>query len=167
LVPYHFEGKASSKTQETLQVKQNRLEGMIGRLGKKDPQSDPIGFARAHMSLEGKVLSYAPGTSYQDVQKHLAQLGGTPHPMLSGQEETEAFAKDFNEYLAKNEGDREESGGFKAVWDKHCERVGNTLGAYHSLCQEVIDQTPGEDDLKLCAAVMKPFAAMPKASRKP
>lgn len=162
LVPYHFEGKASDKTQETLRVKQDRLQGMIGRLGKKDPQSDPIGFARAHMSLEGKALSYAPGTSYQDVQKHLAQLGGTPHPMLSGQEETEAFAKDFNEYLAKNEGDRAESGGFKAVWDKHCERVGNTLGAYHSLCQEVIDQTTGEDDLKLLRSSHEAFRGYAK-----
>ncbi|WP_458128746.1 hypothetical protein [Pseudomonas sp. Z2-11] len=162
LVPYHFEGKASDKTQETLRVKQERLQGMIGRLGKKDPEGDPIGFAREHMKLEAKVLSYAPGTSYQDVQKHLAELGGTPHPMLSGQDETEAFAKDFNEYLAKNEDDREESGGFKAVWDKHCERVGNTLGAYHSLCQEVIDQTPGEGDLKLLRSSHEAFRGYAK-----
>ncbi|MFL6609687.1 MAG: type III effector [Pseudomonas sp.] len=162
LVPYHFEGKATDKTQETLQVKQERLQGMISRLGKKDPEKDPIGFARAHMSLEGKALSYAPGTSYQDIQKHLAELGGTPHPMLSGHEETEAFVKDFNEYLGKNEADREESGGFKAVWDKHCERVGNTLGAYHSLCQEVIDQTPGEDDRKLLESSHKAFRGYAK-----
>nr|BFE93218.1 hypothetical protein GCM10020185_37540 [Pseudomonas brassicacearum subsp. brassicacearum] len=99
------------------------------------------------MSLEGTVLDFAPGTSYQDVQKHLTELGGTPHPMLSGHEETEAFVKDFNEYLGKNEDARKEDGGFKAVWDKHCERMGNTLGAYHSLCQEVIDSTTEEKDL--------------------
>jgi hypothetical protein len=90
-------------------------------------------------------LDYAPGTSYQDIQKHLTELGGTPHPMLSGQEETKAFLQDFNEYLGKNDKDRKDSGGFGAVWDKHCARVGDTLGAYHSLCQEVIDNTPEGD----------------------
>lgn len=147
LVPYHFEGQATDKTQQTLRTRQQRLTGLVNSLGKKNPDSDPIGYAREHMSLEGKVLGYAPGTSYQDVQKHLAELGGTPHPMLSGHEETEAFVKDFNEYLGKNEDARKEDGGFKAVWDKHCERMGNTLGAYHSLCQEVIDSTSQEKDL--------------------
>lgn len=162
LVPYHFEAKASDKTQETLRVKQERLQGMIGRLGKKDPERDPIGFAREHMKLEAKVLSYAPGTSYQDVQKHLAELGGTPHPMLSGQEETEAFAKDFDAYLGMSKADRKESGGFAAVWDKHCGRVGNTLGAYHSLCQEVIDNTPEGDDRKSLQSSHAAFRAYAK-----
>ncbi|XXD89737.1 type III effector [Pseudomonas sp. Z4-7] len=162
LVPYHFEGKASDKTQDTLKTRQHRLTALIKDLGKKSPDNDPIGYARQHMALEATVLDFAPGTSFQDIQKHLAELGGTPHPMLSGQEETEAFAKDFNEYLAKNEGDREESGGFKAVWDKHCERVGNTLGAYHSLCQEVIDQTPGEGDLKLLRSSHEAFRGYAK-----
>ncbi|MCQ6256410.1 type III effector [Pseudomonas sp. Q11] len=147
LVPYHFEGKPTDKTQQTLKTRQQRLTGLVNNLSEKTPDSDPIGYAREHMSLEGKVLGYAPGTSYQDVQKHLGELGGTVHPMLSGQEETEAFTKDFDEYLSKNEGDRKEGGGFKAVWDKHCERMGNTLGAYHSLCQEVIDSTSQEKDL--------------------
>lgn len=146
LVPYHFTGKSTDPTQQALASKQNRLEGMISRLAKKDPESDPIGFARSHMALEGKVLSYAPGTSYQDVRQHLAELGGTAHPMLSGHDENEAFTADFNEYLSKSESEREDDGGFKAVWDKHCERVGNTLGAYHSLCQEVIDKSEGHED---------------------
>ncbi|QKS84065.1 type III effector [Pseudomonas bijieensis] len=145
LVPYHFEGQATDKTQQTLRTRQQRLTGLVNSLGKKNPESDPIGYAREHMTLEGTALGYAPGTSYQDIQKHLAELGGTPHPMLSGQEETEAFVQDFNEYLGKNDKDRKESGGFGAVWDKHCARVGDTLGAYHSLCQEVIDNTPEGD----------------------
>lgn len=148
LVPYHFEGKASDKTQDTLKTRQHRLTALIKDLGKKSPDNDPIGYARQHMALEATVLDFAPGTSFQDIQKHLAELGGTPHPMLSGQEETEAFAKDFNAYLGMSKADRKESGGFAAVWDKHCGRVGNTLGAYHSLCQEVIDNTPEGDDRK-------------------
>ena len=148
LVPYHFAGKASNATAEKFTTLQSRLTADIKKLGKMDPESDPIGFARAHMALEGKALDYAPGTHYQEVRKHLAGLGSAPHPMLSGQEETDAFAKDFNEYLGMSKEARKESGGFAAVWDKHCGRVGNTLGAYHSLCQEVIDNTPEGDDLK-------------------
>jgi len=146
LVPYHFEGKPSDTTQQTLRTRQQRLTGLVNTLGKKNPDSDPMGYAREHMSLEGKVLGFAPGASYQDVQKQLVELGGTPHPMLSGQEETAEFVKDFNEYLGMSEEDRKEGGGFKAVWDKHCGRVGNTLGAYHSLCQEVIGSTPEGDE---------------------
>lgn len=145
LVPYHFEGQATDKTQQALRTRQQRLTVLVNSLGKKNPDSDPIGYAREHMTLEGQVLDYAPGTSYQDIQKHLTELGGTPHPMLSGQEETKAFLQDFNEYLGKNDKDRKDSGGFGAVWDKHCARVGDTLGAYHSLCQEVIDNTPEGD----------------------
>ncbi|MDO7895747.1 type III effector [Pseudomonas citrulli] len=150
LVPYHFEGKPSDTTQQTLRTRQQRLTGMVNTLGKRNPDSDPIGYAREHMSLEAKILGFAPGTSYQDVQKQLVELGGTPHPMLSGQEETVEFVKDFNEYLGKSDKDKKEDGGFKAVWDKHCGRVGDTLGAYHSLCQEVIENTPeGEDRTNL------------------
>ncbi|MBT2340263.1 MULTISPECIES: type III effector [Pseudomonas] len=147
LVPYHFTGSATDPTQQAFASKKARLEGMIGRLGKKDPEADPIGFARAHMTLEGKALSYAPGASYQDMHQHLAELGGTTHPMLSGREETDAFSADLDKYLSKNEIAREAGGGFKTVWDAHCERVGNTLGAYHSLCQEVIDNSLGHEDL--------------------
>jgi len=146
LVPYHFEGKPSDTTQQTLRTRQQRLTGLVNTLGKKNPDSDPIGYAREHMSLEGKILGFAPGASYQDVQKQMVELGGTPHPMLSGQEETAEFVKDFNQYLGMSEEDRKEGGGFKAVWDKHCGRVGNTLGAYHSLCQEVIGSTPEGDE---------------------
>ncbi|WP_434578998.1 type III effector [Pseudomonas sp. Z5-35] len=148
LVPYHFAGDASEATAKKFTSMQSRLTADIKNLGKMNPESDPIGFARAHMALEGKALEYAPGTSYQEVRKHLAGLGGATHPMLSGQEETEAFAKDFNQYLGMSKAARNESGGFAAVWDKHCGRVGNTLGAYHSLCQEVIDSTPEGDGLK-------------------
>ncbi|AUM72403.1 type III effector [Pseudomonas fluorescens] len=162
LVPYHFEGQASDKTQQTLRTRQQRLTGLVNNLGKKNPDSDPIGYAREHMTLEGKVLSYAPGTSYQDIQKHLTELGGTPHPMLSGQEETEAFVKDFNEYLSKSEDARKEDGGFKAVWDKHCERMGDTLGAYHSLCQEVIDKTPEGNDRNLLQSSHEAFRGYAK-----
>ncbi|MGD8219155.1 hypothetical protein [Pseudomonas thivervalensis] len=162
LVPYHFEGKPTEQTQQTLQTRQHRLTGQVRNLGKISPDSDPIGYARAHMTLEGTVLDFAPGTSYQDVQKHLADLGGTPHPMLSGHEETEAFVKDFNEYLGKNEDARKEDGGFKAVWDKHCDRMGNTLGAYHSLCQEVIDKTPEGGDRKLLQDSHKAFRGYAK-----
>ncbi len=146
LVPYHFEGKPSDATQQTLRTRQQRLTGLVNTLGKKNPDTDPLGYAREHMSLESKVLGFAPRTSYQDVQKQLVELGGTPHPMLSGHEETAEFVKDFNQYLGMSEEDRKEGGGFKAVWDKHCDRVGNTLGAYHSLCQEVIEGTPQGDE---------------------
>lgn len=147
LVPYHFTGSSTDSTQQAFASKKTRLEGMIGRLGKKDPEADPIGFARAHMTLEGKALSYAPGTSYQDMHQHLAELGGKTHPMLSGRKETEDFTAALDEYLKSSEEARDASGGFKAVWDAHCERVGNTLGAYHSLCQEVIDNSQGHEDL--------------------
>ncbi|MCJ8205554.1 type III effector [Pseudomonas sp. RGM2987] len=146
LVPYHFEGKPTDATQQTLRTRQQRLTVLVNNLGKKSPDSDPLGYAREHMSLEGKVLGFAPEASYQDVQKQLVELGGTPHPMLSGQEETAEFVKDFNEYLGMSEKDRKEGGGFKAVWDKHCGRVGDTLGAYHSLCQEAIEGTPEGDE---------------------
>jgi hypothetical protein len=141
-VPYHFEGKASNETQQTLRTRQQRLTGMVNNLGKKNPDSDPMGYAREHMHLESTILGFAPEASYQDIQKHLTELGGSPHPMLSGHDETEAFVKDFTEYLGKSEKDRKDSGGFGAVWGKHCARVGDTLGAYHSLCQEVIGNTP-------------------------
>lgn len=147
LVPFHFTGSASESTQQAFASKKPRLEGLIGRLGKKDPEADPIGFARAYMTLEGKALSYAPGTSYQDMHQHLAELGGTNHPMLSGREETEAFIADLNDYLSKSEEARAASGSFKSVWHAHCTRVGETLGAYHSLCQEVIDNSQGHEDL--------------------
>src|SRR3546814_13780067 len=67
--------------------------------------------------------------------------------MLSGRKETEDFTTALDEYLKSSEEARDASGGFKAVWDAHCERVGNTLGAYHSLCQEVIDNSQGHEDL--------------------
>lgn len=145
LVPYHFGGNATNnELKQQLQTKQARLKSEIAKLGKLDVEANPLDFARAHMALEGKVLESMPGASFQDVQLQLAELGRPPHPMLSGQAENAAFTADLNEYLSQNEGDRKDAGGFKAVWDKQCQRVGNTLGAYHSLYQEAIGHAEGD-----------------------
>ncbi|MFB4392043.1 MULTISPECIES: type III effector [unclassified Pseudomonas] len=147
LVPYHFTGKPSSDAQKALASNTKDLQTQIASLGKQDLAANPLGYAREHMKLEGMALGFAPGTGYQDMHQHLAGLGGKTHPMLSGHEETKAFENDLNAYLRKPAPDRKKDGGFAAVWGAHCARVGDTLGAYHSLCQEVIDTSEGHEDL--------------------
>lgn len=147
LVPYHFTDKPSETTQKALADKNERLQGLINRLGKQATTAQPLDFARQHMTLEGKALGYAPGTGYKEMHQQLAELGGKTHPMLSGEKETDAFKADIDAYLGKNAEDRKKAGGFEGVWGAHCARVGDTLGAYHSLCQEVIDKSQGHKEL--------------------
>ncbi|MBJ9977926.1 type III effector [Pseudomonas sp. S75] len=147
LVPYHFTGAPSQTHQQALASKHERLQGLISGLSKQDREANPIGFAREQMKLEGEALASAPGMGFKDMHQQLAGLGGTPHAMLSGREETQAFIADFDSYLGKSAETRQQDGGFGALWDAHCERVGDTLGAYHSLCQEVIEKSQSHEDL--------------------
>ncbi|MBD1550575.1 type III effector [Pseudomonas typographi] len=96
----------------------------------------PLAYAQQHMALEGKLLNIIPQASFEEIQQHLNELGRPPHPMLSGAEENDALIADLNAYMAKSPEAAQADGGFKAVWEGHCDRIGKMLGAYHSLYTE-------------------------------
>lgn len=146
LVPFHL-GALTRAPSQALQSKRNELHPVIASLTEQSLANTPLAFAHQRMKLEGMALEVVADTSYQNLHRELAEMGGRPHPMLSGHDEARAFSQDFTAFLLKPQEQRDQDGGFTAVWDAHCARVGDTLGAYHTLCEDVIKHNDNPADL--------------------
>lgn len=139
VVPYDFGQGKFSVNQPELARGLPGLASEVKKLQKMSPESDPLGYAQAHMVLEGKILNVMPNTSYTAVQKMLAQTYGLTHPALAGHEELKQLDEDLSNYLAKSGEQAKEGGGFKGIIDRHVARMGDTLGFCHSLYDNALE----------------------------
>lgn len=160
VVPYHFgqSTPAAGQAQQPSMLQPFMAE--VKKLAKMNPDANPAEYARSYMGLEGKILNAAPDSSYRQIQQALASHG-LSHPAFSGQAELEQLNQDLAQYLLKNEEQASEDGGFKAVFDKHVERVGDTLGFCHSLYDDALAgaSEQQQQEIKQSRAAFSQFAA--------
>ncbi|MEO4017817.1 hypothetical protein, partial [Pseudomonas rossensis] len=64
------------------------------------PDINPLAYAQRHMALEGKLLNLLPESHYLEIHHLKLALGCPLHPMLSGQQESDALIADLEAYIA-------------------------------------------------------------------